>query len=119
MQERTVLITGSTDGIGKETAFELAQMGVAILLHGRNRDRGETVREEIVKATDNPKVDLFIADLSSQKQIHRLSDEIHAKYDRLNVLINNAGVDLNERLLTEDDLEMTFAVNYLAPFLLT
>lgn len=119
MNSKTIMITGSTDGIGKQTALELAQMGAHILLHGRNRERGEAVREEIKKITGNPGVEYFNADLSSQHQIHRLANEIHANVKKLDVLINNAGVDMVERKVTEDGYEMTFAVNYLAPFLLT
>ncbi len=119
MQDKTVLITGSTDGIGKQAAQELARMGARILLHGRNQERGEIAREEIIKSTGNHQVEFVMADLGSQEQVRDLAAQVHGLTDQINVLINNAGVDLTERQLTEDGYEMTFAVNYLAPFLLT
>lgn len=119
MNDSTILITGSTDGIGKQTALELAGMGKTVLLHGRDPDKGRTVLEQLRDETHNNRLDLFIADLSSQKEIHELAGEVKKKYGRLHVLVNNAGVFLNNRQLTEDGLEMTFAVNHLAPFLLT
>jgi retinol dehydrogenase 14 len=119
MKDKIVLITGSTDGIGRQAAVELAALGGTILIHGRNVDRGKSAVEEIQTATGNQKVDLFIADLSSQRQVRRLAAEVSERYHSLHVLINNAGVFMNDRRLTEDGIEMTFAVNHLAPFLLT
>ncbi len=119
MKGRAVLVTGSTDGIGKATALGLARMGAKILLHGRDTEKGRRVREEIARTTGSDQLDLFIADLSSQRQVRKLAAEIVERHERLHVLINNAGTFEVERGLTEDGLETTFAVNYLAPFLLT
>ena len=119
MKGRAVLVTGSTDGIGKATALGLARMGAKVLLHGRDPEKGRRVREEIARTTGSDQLDLFIADLSSQKQVRKLAAEIVERHERLHVLINNAGTFEVERGLTEDGLETTFAVNYLAPFLLT
>ena len=119
MKDKIVLITGSTDGIGRQAAVELAALGGTILIHGRDADRGKSAVEEIQTATGNQNVDLFIADLSSQRQVRRFAAEVSDRYHNLHVLINNAGVFMNDRQLTEDGVEMTFAVNYLAPFLLT
>jgi retinol dehydrogenase 14 len=119
MQNKIILITGSTDGIGRQTAVELAALGATVLVHGRNATRGKAAVEEIQTSTGNQKVDLLIADLASLKQVRELAAEIHCRYDRLDVLLNNAGVFMNERALTEDGFEMTYAVNHLAPFLLT
>ncbi len=119
MQDKVILITGSTDGIGRQAALELAALGSTVIVHGRDASRGKTVVEEIQTATGNQKVDLFTADLSSQKQVRQLATEVTRRYDHLHVLINNAGVFMNERQVTEDGLETTFAVNHLAPFLLT
>lgn len=119
MQGKTVLITGSADGIGKQTALELARLGATVILHGRDFSRGNSVLQEIKKLTGNERLDLFIADLSSQKQIRKLAAEIQKKYTRLDVLVNNAGVYMRQRHMTEEGIEMTFAVNHLAPFLLT
>lgn len=119
MQNKTILVTGSTDGIGKETARQLAQLGATVIVHGRQAERCVTVRDELRAATGNPRVEFVVADLSSQKQVRQMAAEIVARYDRLHVLINNAGVILLRRQLSEDGLEMSFAVNHLAPFLLT
>lgn len=119
MQDKIILITGSTDGIGRQAALELAALGSRVIVHGRDASRGKTVVEEIQTATGNQKVDLFIADFSSQKQVRQLAAKVNRRYDHLHVLINNAGVFMNERQVTEDGLETTFAVNHLAPFLLT
>ena len=119
MKDRIALVTGSTDGIGKETARQLAALGATVLVHGRNAARCQATQDEIRQATGNSRVDYLVADLSSQKQVRQLAAEISARYDRLHVLINNAGVILLNRQMTEDGLETSLAVNHLAPFLLT
>ena len=116
---KTILITGATDGIGKQAAIKLAQMGARILIHGRNPEKAEAVRLEIIQASNNPLVETVIADLQSLKQVRNLASEVKKRTDHLDVLINNAGVYVNKRRLSEDGYEMTFAVNHLAPFLLT
>ncbi|MDH7593295.1 MAG: SDR family NAD(P)-dependent oxidoreductase [Methanomicrobiales archaeon] len=117
--EKIVLITGSTDGIGRATALELARRGVHVILHGRDRGRGTRVLGELKKATGSDSLDLFIADFRSRPQIIGLARDISSRYDHLDVLINNAGTYKRERIITSDGLETTFAVNVLAPFLLT
>jgi NAD(P)-dependent dehydrogenase (short-subunit alcohol dehydrogenase family) len=119
MTGRTVLVTGATDGIGRETALELARVGARVVVHGRDRDRVETTRAAIVAATGNEAVETAVADLASQRAVRALSAEIHERFDLVHVLVNNAGVYMHRRVLTEDGLETTFAVNHLAPFLLT
>ncbi len=119
MEDRVMLITGSTAGIGKQTALELGAKGAKIILHGRDSEKGEKVLEELKNKTGNQKYDLLVADLSSQREVRELASQIQEKYAELHVLINNAGVFMNQRKLTEDGLETTFAVNHLAPFLLT
>ena len=119
MNDKTVLITGSTDGIGKQTALELAEMGAKVILHGRNKSKAKQVLQEIERKTGNDRLDFFIANLSSLQQIRTMGADIRRKYDRLDVLINNAGVAMNKLELSEDGYEMTFAVNYLAAFALT
>jgi len=119
MQEQTILVTGSTDGIGKETALQLAHKGAEVILHGRYKEKGLTVQEEIRHRTGNGSLNFILADLTSQHQVRDLAAEVTERYDHLNVLINNAGTFQSQRTLTEDGLETTFAVNYLAPFLLT
>jgi NAD(P)-dependent dehydrogenase (short-subunit alcohol dehydrogenase family) len=116
---RTILVTGSTDGIGMQTALQLARMGATVLLHGRDREKGLLVKEQIMRETGNPHIEPFIADLSSMQQVRRLASEVRKSQESLHVLINNAGVYIPSRRLTEDGLETTFAVNCMAPFLLT
>jgi retinol dehydrogenase-14 len=119
MVEKVCLITGATSGIGKATAMGLANMGASVVMVGRDRGRGEAAMAEIRESSPNASVDLMLADVSSQEQIRRLADEFKEAYPRLDVLINNAGVFLSKRVRTADGIEMTFAVNHLAYFLLT
>jgi retinol dehydrogenase-14 len=118
MAGKTVLVTGGTGGIGRATAMGLAKMGARLGITGR--DRGRTVEAAAeVRAAGGGQVDLFVADLSSQAEVRRLADEVLQTYPRLDVLINNVGGFWNTRHVTADGLERTFALNYLAPFLLT
>jgi len=119
MAQPIILITGSTDGIGKATARELASLGAEVVIHGRDTQKGNKVRKELAGITGSAMPDLLVADLSRQDQIRRMAEEVTSRYERLDVLINNAGTFQKERHLTKDGVEMTFAVNYLAPFLLT
>ena len=119
MDEKVCLITGATSGIGKATAMGLANMGASVVMVGRDRGRGEAAMAEIEEGSPNASLNLMLADLSSQEDIRRLADEFKEAYPRLDVLINNAGVIRSKRVTTADGLEMTFAVNYLAYFLLT
>lgn len=118
-RRKTILVTGSTDGIGKATALALARLGHRVIVHGRDPEKGRAVLGEIRRETGSPDLSLFTADLSTLKGIRGLAGEIGDRYDRLDVLINNAGVYQPERVLTPDGLETTFAVNLLAPFLLS
>jgi NAD(P)-dependent dehydrogenase (short-subunit alcohol dehydrogenase family) len=119
LSNKTILITGATDGIGKETARQLAMMDAQVILHGRNPEKAERVREEIIVAASNEKVETMIADLSSLNQVRSLADQVRAKHEHLDVLINNAGIYTTKKALTSDGYEMTFAVNHLSHFLLT
>jgi NAD(P)-dependent dehydrogenase (short-subunit alcohol dehydrogenase family) len=119
MRDRVCLITGANSGIGLATAKALARMGATILMVSRDPARGATARADITADSGNDQVELFTADLASQAAIRGLSREIHARYTRLNVLINNAGGYMSQRLVSPDGLEMTFAVNHLGYFLLT
>lgn len=119
MQGKICLVTGATSGIGKATALGLAQQGATVVIVGRSKEKGEAARREIQAASGNANVDLLLADLSSQDSVRQLAATFLERYEHLHVLINNAGVFLLKRHLTVDGLEMTFAVNHLAPFLLT
>lgn len=119
MNGKICLVTGGTNGIGKSTALELARMGANVIIVGRNAQKTSKVVEEIRSATGNMKVDSMLADLSSQQDVRQLADEIRSKYSQLHVLINNAGGFFMNRQISIDGIEMTFAVNHLAGFLLT
>ncbi|HEY0756313.1 MAG TPA: SDR family oxidoreductase [Ktedonobacteraceae bacterium] len=119
MQGKICLVTGSSSGIGEVTARELARQGATVVMVCRNRTKGARVQQEIQAATGNANVDLLIADLASLSDVQRLAGEFKQKYTRLHVLIQNAGGVSREYKLTPEGYEMTFVVNYLAPFLLT
>lgn len=119
LNNKTCLITGATSGIGKATALEIAKLGATTILLCRNEKLGNQTAEEIKQKTNNQKLDLFVVDLSSQKKIKEFAQQFKQKYSQLHILINNAGVYLTKRQTTTDNLETTFAVNYLAYFLLT
>lgn len=119
MQGKVCLVTGSSSGIGKATARELARMGATVVMVCRNRAKGEAVQAEIKEVSGNAQVDLIVADLSELSQVRRAASLFTQKYTRLHVLINNAGGLKSEREMTSDGLEYAFATNYLAPFLLT
>jgi NAD(P)-dependent dehydrogenase (short-subunit alcohol dehydrogenase family) len=119
MQNRIVLITGSTGGIGKETARGLARLGAHVVLVGRDPQRAAAAAEELRQATDNGAVDALTADVTRQADLRRLAGEVGERYGRLDVLINNAAILRERRELTEDGVEAMFAANVLAPFLLT
>ncbi len=123
-KEQIALITGSTDGIGRIAAEKLAAMGATVLVHGRDRQKCETTVEEIREKTGNEKIDMYTFDLSSLTEVRKLASKIRSEHSAINILINNAGVlpgkqTEGKRLLSEDGYELCFAVNYLAPFLLT
>lgn len=113
------MVTGSSRGIGKATAVALAGMGAHVVLVCRDLERGEAAQGEIRAGSGSEAVEVMIGDLSSQRQIRQLAADFRSKHDRLHVLINNAGTFEGQRSETEDGLESTFAVNHLAPFLLT
>ena len=117
--EATILVTGATDGLGKRVAFELAARGATVLLHGRSRERLEATLGEAREETGSEKLGSYLADLASLGEVRALAEQVLAEQDRLEVLINNAGVIAGERRESEDGYELTFAVNYLAHFLLT
>jgi NAD(P)-dependent dehydrogenase (short-subunit alcohol dehydrogenase family) len=118
MAGRTVLVTGGTAGIGRATALGLATMGAHVAITGRDRGRTEGAAGEI-RAAGGGQVDALVADLSSQSEVRRLADEVLQSLVRIDVLVNNAGGYWNTRHVTVDGLERTFALNHLAPFLLT
>lgn len=119
MTQKFVLITGATDGIGKATAEELARRGLTVILHGRSLEKVQQAHNEILRKVPQARLETVTADFASLEQVRALSKEITTRFERLDVLINNAGVFMQTRQLSQDGFELTFAVNHLAHFLLT
>jgi NAD(P)-dependent dehydrogenase (short-subunit alcohol dehydrogenase family) len=120
VESPTVLVTGATDGLGRAVAGELAGRGATVLVHGRSRERGEAVVAELRDGSGNERVHLHLADLASLAEVRRLADEALDAHDRLDVLVNNAGIgSAGPRAESQDGVELRFAVNYLSQFLLT
>lgn len=120
---RKALITGATDGLGKHVTRDLAGEGMNILLHGRNREKGEQVLHEIRKATGNDQLAYYNADFASLDEVRKMGEKVRQDHDRLDLLISNAGIGFgesgSEREVSRDGYELRFQVNYLAGFLLT
>ncbi len=123
MQDSTLnslcLITGANSGIGLVTARELARQGMDIVMVCRNAGKGEQARQQILAASRTKKVDMLLADLSDFGSVRLLADEVRARYEHLDVLVNNAGLMLDRYNTSRQGIEMTFATNHLGPFLLT
>jgi NAD(P)-dependent dehydrogenase (short-subunit alcohol dehydrogenase family) len=118
-EQQTILVTGSTAGLGKELASELAARGATVLVHGRSDASVDAALADIAEKTGSNRLVPRVADLASLDAVRCLADEVAADHGRIDALVNNAGVILPERRESTDGYELTFAVNYLAPFLLT
>lgn len=119
MQGKVCMVTGATAGIGEAAALLLAKRGATVVGVGRNPVKNKNSTRMIKEKSDNPSVEFLLADLSSQKDIRALAQTFQSKYDRLDVLVNNAGATFGERQESVDGIEMTFALNHLGYFLLT
>ncbi len=119
MVGKICLITGASSGIGQVTALELARMGATVVMLVRSRERGEAARQAIITQTGNQQVELLVADLASFASVRAAAQELRSRHQRLDLLLNNAGLYMGQRQLSSDGFEMTFAVNHLAHFLLT
>ena len=118
LKGKVVMVTGSTDGLGREVARRSAALGAHVIVHGRNQERGNALVSEIAKEGKGT-AKFYAADFASLAEVRALGQRILKDYDRLDVLVNNAGVWLRDRQVSKDGHEMHFAVNYLAGFLLT
>jgi NAD(P)-dependent dehydrogenase (short-subunit alcohol dehydrogenase family) len=119
LADSVALVTGSTNGIGRETAIRLADQGSTVIVTGRDEAKGSEVVERIRAAHPAADAELFLADLADQDAVRDLARQIRQDYDRLDLLLNNAGTWQGKRRTTDDGIELTVAVNHLAPFLLT
>ncbi len=119
LHKKTVLITGATDGIGKELARMFAQTGCHLILHGRNPEKLKDTITEISEDSSSQNVQTVIADFSSLTQVRKMAEDLIGSTEHLDILINNAGLFPDEKVITEDGFEQTLQVNYISPFLLT
>lgn len=119
IMQKTILLTGATDGIGLETARMLVSMGHTVLLHGRSRTKLEKVADELSGLAGSGQLESYVADLSRITEVEYLAAAVIEKHEKLDVLINNAGVFVTSELTTEDGLDVRFEVNTIAPYLLT
>jgi NAD(P)-dependent dehydrogenase (short-subunit alcohol dehydrogenase family) len=124
IDQTTVLVTGATDGLGRGVASELARRGATVLVHGRSAERGERLVDELRRTTGNDRIELYLADLADLGQVADLADRVMEEHDRLEALVNNAGIgsglpDSREREESADGYELRLAVNYLAGYALT
>jgi NAD(P)-dependent dehydrogenase (short-subunit alcohol dehydrogenase family) len=116
---KTVLVTGSTDGIGLATAIELARKDCYVIVHGRSSEKAESARRSVIESTANKQTAGVVADFSSLSAVRGMAEDVKSRFSRLDVLIANAGVVSPNRRETEDGYELTFGVNHLAHMLLT
>ena len=119
MTNRIALVTGANTGIGLETARGLAEAGMAVVMTARTRSKGEAAVADVQASTGSDAVELLDLDLSSLENVRAAAAEFLSRYDRLDLLVNNAGLIMDERRLTQDGFEVTFGVNHLGPYLLT
>jgi NAD(P)-dependent dehydrogenase (short-subunit alcohol dehydrogenase family) len=119
LQGKTALITGATSGIGLEAAVELARRGAHVVMVGRDAEKTRTKLEEVRRRSGSSSVESLLCDFASQARIRALAQEFRSKHDRLELLVNNAGMVFARRTVTDDGIEATFAINHLGYFLLT
>jgi len=119
MNGKVCLVTGATDGIGKVSARVLAELGAKVIIVGRNPEKSAFVLAELRSISGNKNIDLLMADLAVMQEVRDLAEQVISRYDRLDVLLNNAGGYFTKHKITSDGLEMTFALNHMSYFLLT
>ena len=119
MNGKVCLVTGATDGIGKVSARVLAEKGAKVIIVGRNPEKSATVLAELKSSSGNENIDLLMADLAVMQEVYDLAEQVISHYDRLDILLNNAGGYFAKHELTSDGLERTFALNHMSYFLLT
>ena len=119
LSNKTILLTGATDGIGYQTASSLAKLNAELILLGKNQPKGKKIKEYLISESKNNQIYYFNADFTSFSQIENVAQEIYRNFNKLDVLINNAGVYQKQKIILNNGLERTFMINYLAPFTLS
>lgn len=119
MKDKVCIVTGANAGIGRVTALEIAKMGAKLVIVCRSKERGEEALKDIRNKSNNENVELILADMASQKSIKNFAEQFKTKYDKLDVLVNNAGLIIGKKELTEDGIESTFAINHMGYFITT
>ena len=119
LHNKTILLTGATDGIGKQTALELAKRGAILLMHGRNKEKGHKIKADIIAKTANKNIFYYNADFTSFEEIKQLSDTLHKDFSHLDIIVNNAGIFENQKIILANGIEKNFMVNHLASFSLS
>ncbi|MAZ89514.1 MAG: oxidoreductase [Cellvibrionaceae bacterium] len=117
--KKTILVTGSTDGIGLTLASTLIEQGHRVLLHGRNQKKLDAAKQQLLQHDSNADIETYLADLSTLGEVKSLASEVQSRHSRLDVLINNAGVYVVPQVESTDGLDIRFVVNTIAPYLLT
>lgn len=116
---KVILITGATDGIGLQTAKQLAKEGYTLLLHGRNKDKLNKVKQELINSSEYTDIETYIADLSKLNEVYSFVTELKQKHSKIDIIINNAGVYTTSQTQTIDGLDVRFMVNAIAPYIIT
>ncbi len=119
MENKTILITGASSGIGYETALALANLGAEIIITGRDEERTNKAAQKIISQSNNPRISYIVADLSLMKEVNLLSDNFKKEHNRLDILINNVGAMFATKQITQEGFEKTWALNHLSYFMLT
>ena len=119
LQDTVILLTGATDGIGKQTAIELANLQATLIMHGKDEQKGQDLRNELITSSQNTNIYYFNADFTSFYEVDEMIKKIKNRFSHIDILINNAGIFETQKTILNNGIEKNFMVNYLAPFYLS